>query len=165
MNKYQKSVQVIDHIAYWISEGEPCQDNRYNEGITFTSNAMIDYATFQHYVRHCASADTSVDPDGWSLDCPLWGHCAVVSLLAQDYFGGRIIRVSLENVPRYASIRSHYINDFPDGSIDFTAEQFPNLSMATLPRTERSREMILAHPDTLRRYLLLQSRFTAMLHS
>lgn len=114
-------------------------------------------------IKQITSSDTSSDPEGWTLDNPLWGHCAVVSLLAQDYFGGTIFRGSLEGIDKYIYLRSHYWNSLPEGEIDFTAEQYPDLKFSDLLKGERSREQILSYPDTERRYMLLKKRFDDVL--
>ncbi len=114
---------------------------------------------FKEIIRRILSADTSSDPDHWSLHNPYWGHCAVVSLLAQDYFNGILLRSSLEKT-EYAELRSHFWNKLPDGrEIDLTKDQFEDLSYQDLVGEERVRERVLAHPDTLRRYKLLKGRF------
>lgn len=107
-----------------------------------------------------AAQDTGADPEHWSKDNPLWGHCAVVSLLAQDLYGGELLRHSLEQVNGYEYLRSHYTNQLPDGrELDFTAAQFTFELPKDLSTETRPRERVLGHPDTQRRYELLKSRF------
>jgi len=80
---------------------------------------------FLERVKKIAAKDTSFDQLNWSSDNPLFGHCTVVSLLTQDYFGGDLIRGSLEEIPRFAYMKSHYWNKLADGSeVDFTRDQF-----------------------------------------
>lgn len=110
-------------------------------------------------LRSVASKETSADPDGWTPENPLWGHCAVASLLAQDYFGGELMRGALDGHPKYAHLRSHFWNSLPEGEFDFTAEQYPDLKFSSLSKELRDRERILNHPDTQRRYTLLKTRF------
>ncbi len=117
---------------------------------------------FLELIRQAAGKDTSSDPDNWSTDNPLWGHCAVVSLVAQDYFGGELVRGSLQDVPEFAHLRSHYWNKLPDGKeVDFTAEQFKTL-LPALEKEVRPREQMLGYPDTQRRYELLKDRLGAL---
>lgn len=86
----------------------------------------------------------------------------VVALLAQDTYGGTIVRDSLEHIPQYKHLKSHYWNQLPDGTeIDFTAEQYLDLTTRNLDGEPRSRSAILADSNTARRYELLKSRFTA----
>lgn len=115
---------------------------------------------FVSILKRVCRADTSADPEGWSEDNPLWGHCAVVALLAQDEFGGEIVKGSLKDHPKYSYLRSHFWNVLPDGqAIDFTAEQYPDLTIDELEPEPRTRKHILSHPDTLHRYNLLKKRF------
>ncbi len=123
-------------------------------------NNHIAKQKFVQIISRICRRDTSADPEHWGEKNPLWGHCAVVSLLAQDQFGGSLIRQSLEGVPGLEYLRSHYINRLPDGEeIDFTIEQFQGRPLALLPAEERTRERILSYPDTARRYEILKSRF------
>ncbi len=111
-------------------------------------------------IKQVSQKDTSADPDGWTENNPLWGHCAVVSLLAQDVFGGTLTRGSLKEHAKYGYLRSHFWNRLPNGEVeDFTAEQYTDLSFSELHGEERSREDVLSYPDTLRRYTLLKERF------
>lgn len=109
-------------------------------------------------LKSIAQADTSADPDGWTPENPLWGHCAVVSLLIQDLYGGDLVRGSLKEHPKYGYLRSHYWNRIDGKDIDFTKEQYPDLSYSELQAEVRSRESVLEHPDTVRRYELLKAR-------
>src|SRR3989344_3738326 len=59
------------------------------------------------------SKETSADPDGWTPENPTWGHCAVATMVAQDMFGGKIMRASLENTA-FAKMRSHYFVRFDE---------------------------------------------------
>ncbi|MBM3271800.1 hypothetical protein FJY94_00730 [Candidatus Kaiserbacteria bacterium] len=111
-------------------------------------------------LRTCAAKDTSADPGGWTVDNPLWGHCAVASLLAQEVFGGELVRGSLKDVEKYAHLRSHYWNRLPDGQeFDFTSEQYPDVSCKDLVGEIRSRESVLEHPDTQTRFAVFKERF------
>jgi hypothetical protein len=119
----------------------------------------MDQEHFRSYIRKVASKDTSADPDGWTTDNPLWGHCAVVALLAQDYFEGEIIRGSLADTEKYAYLRSHFWNGLPEGEFDFTSVQYPDLSFKDLVGEVRERARVLEHPETETRYMLLKERF------
>ncbi len=115
---------------------------------------------FLDLIKKAAGRDTSSDPEHWTKENSLWGHCAVVSLLAQDYFGGELVRGSLENT-QYSSLHSHYWNKLGEGSeVDFTARQFKE-GLPTLDSEIRSRERVLSHPDTQRRYEALKARFNS----
>ena len=103
--------------------------------------------------------DTSADPDGWTPENPLWGHCAVASVAAQDRFGGGLLRASLEKFPKWAQMRSHYWNRFPHGGQrDFTEPQFGGDPPRGLEAGEKSRAYVLSFGPTRERYRLLSWR-------
>lgn len=114
---------------------------------------------FLNIIKEVASTETSADPEHWDKNNPLWGHCAVVSLLAQDIFGGDLVKGSLKNNQKYAHLRSHIWNRIDDVDEDFTQDQYSDLSYKDLIGEVRSRESIYNHPDTIRRYGLLKGRF------
>ena len=103
--------------------------------------------------------ETSQDPEGWTPDNPLWGHCAVVALIVQDYFGGDLLRASLKGTPWFPQNVSHYWNRLPDGTkVDLTEDQFGD-SYPTLPDPIiRTREYVLSYPATVKRCELLKAR-------
>lgn len=118
---------------------------------------------FQSKLLLVCKLDTSADPWGWTPENPLWGHCAVASVLAQDFFGGELVRYSLETVKGYEYLKSHYANLLPNGEIvDFTISQYPKNIVEGLAYELRTRERVLSYPDTLRRYELLKSRFNSL---
>jgi hypothetical protein len=104
----------------------------------------------------CAKETAAGKGAGWTPENPLWGHCAVASLLIQKLFGGTLERASLAGTP-FAAGGSHYRNRLPDGSmIDSTAAQFGHWSMvATIPYEHRDREPVIAGADTRVRYAKL----------
>ncbi len=107
--------------------------------------------------RICARA-TSADPDGWTTENALWGQCAVAALLAQDLFGGELLRASLAGT-EFSKMRSHYWNDLPErGPTDFTRSQFCGRYPADLVVEKRTRKYVLSNTDTNRRYRLLIER-------
>lgn len=119
---------------------------------------MISKERFQETVVKSGSKETSANPERWVEDNPILGHCAVVALLAQDIWGGELLRASLEGT-EFAYGRSHYWNLLPDGSeIDFTEPQFkgrrPNLIGEV-----RTREYLLSNEQTKLRYELLKKAF------
>lgn len=118
---------------------------------------------FKRILRAVCQVDTSADPEGWTPENPLWGHCAVASVLAQDFFGGELVRYSLETVKGYEYLKSHFANLLPSGEIvDFTISQYPKNIVEGVEHELRTRERVLNHPDTLRRYKLLKSRFNSL---
>lgn len=103
--------------------------------------------------------ETSQDSSGWTPENPLWGHCAVVSLVAQNLFGGELLRGSLTEVPGFEHMRSHYWNKFADGDIeDFTKPQFGANYPNGLKAEVRERSYVLSYPETVKRYKLLALR-------
>ena len=124
----------------------------------------ITIEKFSKIISVICNRDTSVDPEHWSTENPMWGHCAIVSLLAQDQFGGTLIRQSLEGVNGFDYLRSHYSNKLSDGiEYDFTLEQFQGRLPTNLPKEERPRGHVLSYPDTQKRYELLKDWFKAEL--
>lgn len=114
---------------------------------------------FKELLPTLCDRETSMDPDDWTPENPFLSHCAVVALLAQDVFGGVLLRASLENT-EFAHMRSHYWNALPHGVFDFTAAQFGEHYPANLRAETRTREYVLSNPDTARRYALLAQRFS-----
>lgn len=99
----------------------------------------------------CDSA-TSLASNAWTQDNPLIGHCAVVSLVAQNLFGGDLLRASLENTI-FSGMGSHYWNRFVDGSeMDFTKPQFGDKCPIGLEGKLRERSYVLSFPETKSRY-------------
>lgn len=115
---------------------------------------------FNTVLPHIYNADTSSHPKTWNKDNSAQGHCAIVSVLAQEKFGGDIVRVSLAGT-EYENIGSHYFNVIDGKEIDFTISQFKNNPYADIKREKRTREEILSNLDTQRRYDLLKDRFNS----
>ena len=114
---------------------------------------------FADLLLRICDKETSQDPAGWTKENPLWGHCAVVALLAQDIFGGEILRASLEGT-RFAKMRSHYWNRLlVFGEVDFTGKQFGDNYPRGLEPIVRERAYLLSNPETKKRYKLLAKRF------
>lgn len=112
---------------------------------------------------------TSSNPKGWTPENPLWGHCAVVSLIVQNLFGGKLARASLEDT-KFATMGSHYWNILPDGvGKDFTDSQFRG-KKPILTAAERTRDYVLYDPQTgapreiMNRYKLLAWRLAKELN-
>lgn len=109
------------------------------------------------------SFETAQDENGWTPLNPLRGHCAAVSLVAQDLFGGDLMRASLAGTP-FAEMGSHYVNRLPSGVIwDFTAPQFGG-DYPELEFEPRTRQYVMFDPKTdkpreiVSRYKLLSLR-------
>lgn len=106
----------------------------------------ITIGEFQNGIKSICCAQTSSLVEDWTLDNPLWGHCALVSLAAHSIFGGDLLRTTLENT-KFSKMRSHYINRLSDGTeIDFTAAQFTNEYPEWLVFEKKSRQYMLFDP-------------------
>lgn len=124
-----------------------------------TMAKQISPEQFKRILPKICDRETSADPKNWTPENPLWGHCAVVSLLAQDLFDGQLLRASLEGT-EFAESRSHYWNLLPSGKQrDFTRAQFGRRYPKGLSYTTRTWEEVLSYPPTVRRYDLLVERF------
>lgn len=114
---------------------------------------------FKELLPVICDQETSQDSNGWTPENPLWGHCAVVSLVAQNLFGGELLRGSLTEVPGFEHMRSHYWNKLADGNIeDFTKPQFGANYPHGLKAEVRERSYVLSFPETVKRYKLLALR-------
>ena len=85
----------------------------------------------------------------WNENNKTLGHCAIVALLLNDYFGGNICKVKVNNI-------SHYFNIIDDKIIDFTSDQFKNDKIDYSNHVIKTRKEILKNDDTKRRYELLK---------
>lgn len=121
-------------------------------------------ARFKEILPEICDRETSQDPKRWTPENPLYGHCAVVSLVAQNLFGGALARISLINVPDFSHMRSHYFNLLADGSLeDFTREQFGSRYPQGLVQT-RERSDVFSNEETKKRYKILAWRFAKKVH-
>jgi hypothetical protein len=107
--------------------------------------------TFAELLPSLCKRSTSADPVGWTPENPLWGHCAVAAMLAQDLFDGKVLRASLIGTP-FEAMRSHYWNLLPEGERDFTAAQFCGARPTNLESKTIDRSHMENSPPTARRY-------------
>ncbi|MDO8558549.1 MAG: hypothetical protein Q7S09_05200 [bacterium] len=130
---------------------------------------------FKELLPSICSEETSQDAKGWTPDNPLWGHCAVVSLVAQNLFGGKIWRA--EYTDRQSKTNSHYWNECADGAVeDFTVAQFGYAFPEMRNPVVRDRVSMLYHKEgdseerkriikkARERYKLLAFRLLQMLY-
>ena len=82
--------------------------------------------------------------DDWNDNNPTLGHCAIVSLIINDYFGGKIYKIKVDGV-------SHYFNYINNDFVDFTSSQFSG-KVDYSDRVKKNRAVILQDEDTLSRY-------------
>lgn len=82
----------------------------------------------------------------WSQNNPTAGHCAIVSMIVQDYFGGEIYKIKSQH---------HYYNLIDGNIIDLTKDQYnpvtPNYCEGIKTNRPQGR-------DCIRRYQLLYNR-------
>jgi deoxycytidylate deaminase len=124
----------------------------------------ITIKNFEAILPYICDRETSQDPDNWTPENPLLGHCAVVTLVAQNLFGGKLLRASLAEIPEFARMRSHYWNELTDGTdADFTKPQFGERYPVGLKAETRDRTYLLSYPETVKRYKLLSWRLAKLL--
>lgn len=117
--------------------------------------ASMTVKKFKEILPRICGKNTSFDPKGWTKDNPFWGHCAVVSLLAQDLFGGELLRSSLSGT-KFSRMRFHFWNFFTDKHWDFTRPQFGGQYPTDLVVVQVKRSLILSLRETAHRYELLK---------
>jgi hypothetical protein len=123
---------------------------------------MITPEEFKSTMRKICDAKTSAHPDQWTSQDPFLGHCTVVALVAQDVFGGDILRVDLRTVPGFEEIKWHSWNKMPSGEeIDFANPELKDRLPKSVPVEVRTRENLFSYPTIQKRYELLKSRFDA----
>ncbi len=133
------------------------------EGVTLT-DPTITFDEFRALLPRICGRETAFDRKGWTPENPLYAHCAVVSLLVQDIFGGVLLCASLEPFPEFAHMRSHYWNRLPDGTeIDLTEPQF----FGRRPRLmgepkKRARLLSSSTSGITMRYKVLASRLASI---
>jgi hypothetical protein len=86
---------------------------------------MLSYDAFQRIVDNACSLDTcySGDATRWNASNPVIGHCCIVSLLAQEIYGGSILKVKYNDDGRRGT---HFYNHINGQMVDFTKVQFSN---------------------------------------
>ncbi|MEO5646690.1 MAG: hypothetical protein ABIO57_00460 [Candidatus Paceibacterota bacterium] len=119
-------------------------------------NSLIQ---FKKLIPEFCSKQTSSHPENWTPQNPTYGHCAIVSVLALEYFGGTIVKVSLKNTP-FENLKSHFFNIIDGEEADFTIQQFNNDSVyQDMPRKEQFPEEIMSYSGTQERYNILKSKY------
>lgn len=119
----------------------------------------MTFARFEEILPKICKRDTSFDPNGWTEDNPFWGHCVVVSLLAQSLFGGGILGVNLKDT-KFAKMKFHVWNQFPNGTEwDFTRSQFGDEYPGEIQIKSFEISTLLSYPDTQMRFNWLKEEF------
>lgn len=111
----------------------------------------------EQYLNKIYSKDTCYPlcKELWNSDNPTLGHCAIVSLIINDYFNGEIYKIKVDGV-------GHYFNYIDDKIIDFTSNQF-NKKLDYTNKIKKDRKEILVDNDTLYRYNLLKNKLELLL--
>lgn len=106
----------------------------------------------QKYLYKVYSKDTCYPAckDSWNDKNPTLGHCAIVSLIVNDYFGGEIYKIKVDGI-------SHYFNLIDNNVVDFTSNQF-NKKIDYNCKIKKDRLEILQDEDTALRYKMLKMR-------
>lgn len=107
-------------------------------------------------LRKCYSKETAFykNKEAWNNHNPTCGQCAITALIVQEYFGGTIHRI------RVNENETHYFNIIDKKIIDLTKEQFNvrNIKIIYDENELTSREEILKSVDTVKRYNILKER-------
>ena len=88
----------------------------------------------------------------WNDDNKTLGHCAIVALIINDYFGGNICKIKVNNI-------SHYFNLIDGEIVDLTSEQFKINDISYANYIIKTREDVLMDEDTKKRYEILKLKF------
>ena len=143
----------------------------------------IPKVELRYLLKNSCSKETSDAPDKWTAENPLFGHCAVIAAVVQDFLGGKIRRALFpKDWTEKLGSRSHYWNEImvygQNGSevVDLSRGQFPDdfpyqdfISGAAGEMSEnndwRSYLLDLKFPNTITRYTTLKAKVDALLNS
>ena len=85
----------------------------------------------------------------WNIDNKTLGHCAIVALIINDYFGGYICKIKVNSI-------SHYFNLIDGEIVDLTSEQFKINDISYANYVIKTRKDVLMNEDTKKRYEILK---------
>ena len=74
---------------------------------------------FKQLLPSICDKETTQDAEHWTAENPLCGHCAVVSLVAQNLFGGELLRA------QPAAVGGHQAGVQPDAVLDGDRDAIP----------------------------------------
>ncbi|HJY98490.1 MAG TPA: hypothetical protein VJ227_02125 [Patescibacteria group bacterium] len=124
-----------------------------------SSEVRISIREFERVLPEICDAKISYVPGNWTPDNPLHGTCVPVALVAQRFFGGRLLRAELKPFPKYKYMGWHWVNLLPNGKVkDFTKQQFGSDYPQGMEFVEKPPYSILRHPDVKYRTNLLYRR-------
>ena len=106
----------------------------------------------------CYSSETCYPKlkDEWTEENKTLGHCAITSLIVNDYFDGKIAKCNVQGI-------SHYFNIIDDEIIDLTKEQFGVNGPDYINYNLVSRSDILDNENTKIRYKKLKNKLDLLL--
>lgn len=112
-----------------------------------------------YILNHCWDNDTCYPEvlNEWSVDNRSLGQCAITSLLVNDYLGGSIYKIIVNNI-------GHYFNLVDNEIVDLTASQFDRINIDYSNLKFKSREDLLLNADTKKRYNILKNKFNNCLN-
>lgn len=107
-------------------------------------------------LKSCYSKDTCYPKyiEKWNINNPTCGQCAITALIVQEYIGGTIHKIRIQNN------ETHYFNIINKNIYDFTKEQFDleNIAIRYESNELISREQILENENTNKRYKILKQK-------
>lgn len=86
------------------------------------------------------------------------GHCRVVALIVQDYFGGDILLTHVRRCPKW----THFFNRIDGRFVDLTKDQFPKNTEFVKPKVITRKEA-LKSKRTQKGYSILKKRVSELL--
>jgi len=120
---------------------------------------IISIEEFKNAIPLICDAETAWRSEEWKKDIPETENCDVVSLLAQEIFGGTLRHANLSHIPGFEKVTSHFWNRLPDGTeIDFTVRQFRGKTYSEKGKSY-SRKRLLSFNKVRVRYEKIFERF------
>lgn len=118
---------------------------------------MLEIDKLKLALQKSFSKETSQGKGEWLENNPVYGHCALASLIVQDWLGGEIAPV-WANTPDGRQIK-HFNNLIGGITIDATVAQFPQ-GTEFIKREFGGdvRQELLKHKDTQEKYLILKEK-------
>ncbi len=119
---------------------------------------------FEETLPSICDRETTYDYNDWVPDNPLWAHCAIISLLAHNIFGGKVIRGKINLKGRKDPV-THYWNILPDGKLkDFSSPQFKNCQPRLPDGRNITNDVSFLRLKRSKRFKLLAFRFARALN-
>lgn len=160
-------------LSRWLCERRGCLhakmllfDSEVLDAFVFVREIKVvingmDIEKLESALKQSFSAETCQGRNVWQKDNPAYGHCALVVLIVQDYFGGEIVFASAK-LPNNKEVK-HYFNKINNEIIDLTRSQFPSDTIITpkiIPKDFYGdiRKTLLSYSETLRKYNILREK-------